>query len=163
MRAADRSDPVTYPLSGRRRATPIRLTLAGELGRDIDGAWWPRTDRISGELPDLVAALGSRLGEICGITINWPHLQRPPDLNWQGWQHKNQHVIVLQSEKGCANVLIVPYTTNSALAMMVLRRAANLPIALAEQESTPFRTAGSILCAAQQQRAADGAVPVPAT
>ncbi|QLL08834.1 DUF5994 family protein [Mycobacterium vicinigordonae] len=144
---------MTYPLSGRRRSTPIRLTLASELGHDIDGAWWPRTDRISGELPDLVAAVGARLGEICEITINWPPLQRPPDLNWQGWQRRNQHVIVLESENACAKVLIVPYNTHSALAMMVLRRAAKLHVSMADRETASFRTAGSILCAAMQQLA----------
>lgn len=139
---------------GRRSATPLRLTLARELGHDIDGAWWPRTDRIGVELPEFVTALTARLGEITGIGVNWPPLQRPPDLNWQGWQYKHQHVMSVSGIGEVANVLIVPYCTNSALALMMLRRAADLPVEAVYQETPPFHTAGSILSAARQQRAA---------
>jgi Family of unknown function (DUF5994) len=137
----------------RRRATPVRLTLMGELGHDIDGAWWPRTDRIAVELPDLVVALSARLGEISGIDVNWPPLQRPPDLNWHGWQHKHQHVMTVKSWQTCANLLIIPYSTNHALAEMMLRLAAGLPVNPAARATPPFRTAGAILCAAHKQRA----------
>ncbi|WP_437339937.1 DUF5994 family protein [Mycobacterium asiaticum] len=138
---------------GRRQATPIRLTLARELGHDIDGAWWPRTDRIGGELSELVAALSARLGEVTSIAVNWPPLQRPPDLNWQGWQHKHQHVITANGSEAFANVLIVPYCTNNPLALMMLRRAADLPVGAAHRDSVPFHTAGSIIYAARQQLA----------
>lgn len=148
---------MTYPLVARRRAAPIRLSLASDLGQDIDGAWWPRTDRIGGELPDLVLALSNRLGEITGINVNWPSLQRPPDLNWRGWQLKHQHVISAKSCHACANVLIIPYATNSTLATMMLRRAANLPIDPAYCDTTSFHTAGSILYAAKQQFASSRA------
>jgi len=154
---------VIHPLVVRRRATPIRLTLTNDLGQDIDGAWWPRTDRIGGELPELVVALSARLGDITGITVNWPHLERPPDLNWQGWQAKQQHVISVKSGDACANLLIIPYATNATLALMMLRRAANLPVDAAHNDTVSFHTAGSILYAARQQRSADRAVASPAT
>lgn len=51
----------------------------------------------------------------------------------------------------CANLLIVPYATNTALALMVLRRAANLPINSGDLNKPAFLTAGSILLAAQWQ------------
>ncbi len=145
--------PVNYSLGVRRQSTPIRLTLATELGHDIDGAWWPRTDRIGVELPELILALRARLGEITNIAVNWPSLQRPPDLNWQGWQHKQQHVMTVTGAEALANVLIVPYSTNGTLALMMLRLAADLPIAAAHRDSVPYQTAGSILYAARQQRA----------
>jgi Family of unknown function (DUF5994) len=144
-----------HPLVARRRAAPIRLSLSNELGHDIDGAWWPRTDRIGGELPELVVALSARLGEITGMNVNWPPLQRPPDLNWQGWQQRQQHVITINGWETCANLLIIPYATNSTLALMMLRRAANLSVDPAHCDTAPFHTAGSILYAARQQRAAD--------
>jgi len=53
----------------------------------------------------------------------------------------------------CANLLVIPYATHSGLALMVLRRAADLPIAIADRNKPAFVTAGSILRAAQQQRA----------
>jgi hypothetical protein len=144
---------MTRPIGGRRRANPIRLSLARELGCVIDGAWWPRTDRISNELHNLVAALTPLLGDITSINVNWPPLQRPPDFNWPGWEHKRQHVMTLSGDDACANLLIIPYATHSGLALMVLRCAANLPIAAADRGKPAFLTADSILRAAQEQHA----------
>jgi Family of unknown function (DUF5994) len=144
---------MTYPLGGRRQATPIRLSVARELGRDIDGAWWPRADRITNELPNLVAVLTPLLGQISSIDVNWSSLQRPPDLNWPGWQHKRQHVMSVSGTHACVNLLIISYATHSALALMVMRCAANLPIEAADRDKPAFLIAGSILCAAQRQRA----------
>ncbi len=143
---------MTYPLGGRRRANPVRLSVARELGREIDGAWWPRADRMTNELPGLVAVLTPLLGDIGSINVNWPPLQRPPDFNWPGWEHKRQHVMTVSGGDACVNLLIIPYATYSALALMVLRRAADLPVDPADQNKPAFLTAGSILQAARQQR-----------
>ena len=62
--------------------------------------------------------------------------------------------MTVNGDNASANLLIVPYATRSALALMVLRRAANLPINPADHEKPAFLTAGSILLAAQQQCAA---------
>ena len=145
---------MTYPLGGLRRANPVRLSVARELGRGIDGAWWPRVDRMTVELPDLVATLTPLLGAITSINVNWPPLQRPPDFNGPGGEHKPQHVMTVNGTDACANLLIVPYTTYSALALMVLRCAADLPIDPADRTKPAFSTAGSILRAALQQRGA---------
>ena len=148
-------------MTDRRSANPVRLSVANELGGDIDGAWWPRVDRMTIELPNLVAALTPLLGEITSINVNWPPLQRPPDFNWPGWEHKPQHVMTVNGEAERINLLIVPYTTHSALALMVLRRAASLPIAPADRDKPAFLTAGSILQAALTQRAAGPPAQVP--
>jgi uncharacterized protein DUF5994 len=142
---------MTYPVGSLRRANPVRLSVARELGRDIDGAWWPRVDRITVELPNLVATLTPLLGDITSINVNWPPLQRPPDFNWPGWEHKAQHVMTVNGTDACANLLIVPYATYSGLALMVLRCAANLPIDPADRDKPAFLTAGSILRAAERQ------------
>jgi len=142
---------MTRPFNDRGRANPIRLSVARELGRDIDGAWWPRVDRITNELPHLVAVLTPLLGDITSINVNWPPLQRPPEFNWSGWEHKRQHVMTVSGEDACANLLIVPYSTYSALALMLLRCAANLPIKAADRDKRVFLTAGSILLAARRQ------------
>jgi len=144
---------VIGPFGGRRSANPIRLSVARELGHDIDGAWWPRADRITNELPSLVSVLTPLLGDITSINVNWPPLQRPPDFNWPGWEQKRQHVMTVNGPDACANLLIIPYATYSALALMVLRCAANLPVEAADREKPAFLTAGLILRAAQQQRA----------
>jgi hypothetical protein len=145
---------MTSALLGRRSAKPIRLSVAARLGRDIDGAWWPRADRITIELPNLVAALTPLLGDITSINVNWPPLQRPPDFNGAGWEHKRQHVMTVNGGEARVNLLIIPYATYSGLALMVLRRVANLPIAPGDRDKPAFLTAGSILQAARKQRAA---------
>ena len=131
------------------------------MGGEIDGAWWPRVDRMTVELPGLIAALTPLLGDITSINVNWPHLQRPPDFNWPGWEHKPQHVMTINGEKARANLLIIPYTTYSGLALMVLRRAASLPVLPADRDKPAFVTAGTILQAAMTQRAANLAAQVP--
>jgi len=144
---------MTLTVGQRRRANPVRLCIARQLGRDIDGAWWPRADRITNELPGLIEIMIPLLGDITSINVNWPPLQRPPDFNWPGWEHKRQHVMTLNSGDTRANLLIIPYATESALALMVLRRAADLPIEPTDQAKPAFSTAGSILQAAVHQRA----------
>lgn len=136
----------------RARANPIRVSVGCELGRAIDGAWWPRADRITNELPGLVALLTPLLGGIDSINVNWPPLQRPPDFNWPGWEHKRQHVITVVGADARVNLLIVPYATYSALALMVLRCAAGLPVETRDMGKRVFVTAAAILRAAQQQR-----------
>jgi Family of unknown function (DUF5994) len=137
-----------------RRTNPLRLSVACELGHGIDGAWWPRVDRISNELPGLIAALTPLLGEISSINVNWSPLQRPPDFNCPGWEGKRQHVMSITGGVARANLLVIPYATYSGLALMVLRCAANLPIEAPDRDKPAFRMAGSILRAAQQQCAA---------
>lgn len=142
-----------------RSANPVRLSLASELGGEIDGAWWPRVDRMTVELPGLIQALTPSLGDITSINVNWPHLQRPPDFNRPGWESKPQHVITVNGDKARASLLIVAYTTHSGLALMVLRRAAGLTIVPADRDKPAFVTAGSILRAALTQCAAIPQVP----
>jgi Family of unknown function (DUF5994) len=142
-----------------RSANPVRLALASESDGDIDGAWWPRVDRMTVELPGLVQALTPLLGEITSINVNWPHLERPPDLNWPGWECRPQHVMTINGEESRVNLLIISYTTYSGLALMVLRRAAGLTVNPADREKPAFNTAGSILLAAQQQFTARAQVP----
>jgi hypothetical protein len=143
---------MSFAVRTRRQSTPIRLSVARELGRDIDGAWWPRADRITNELPELVAVLTPLLGEVTSINVNWSSLQRPPDLNWPGWEGKRQHVMTISGVQASVNLLVVSYATHSGLALMVLRRAANLPIESADRVKPAFVAADSILRAAQQQR-----------
>ncbi|WP_435405165.1 DUF5994 family protein [Mycolicibacterium houstonense] len=69
-------------LTGARRlASPVRIALADQLGADIDGAWWPHTASVAGELPELVGALHPSLGEVVDIRINWSAAEGQLDLN----------------------------------------------------------------------------------
>ena len=125
----------------RRSARPVRIALATLLGGDIDGAWWPHTASVAGELPELIAALHRPLGEIIDISINWSSTVGVPDLNsisygaksMPGWRKRHQRIMVIAGRRARAKLLVVPHMTTPALGWMVLRRAAALPIPGAEQ------------------------------
>jgi hypothetical protein len=132
--------------------SPVRLTLASRLGDQIDGAWWPRTGRISRELRELVSVLEVPLGQVIDINVNWSSIQRQPDLNWAWWQGIHPHVMTVCGHDARAKILVVPYRTGTALAVMLLRRAAGLSVLAAHRDSRAFLTAESILRAARGER-----------
>jgi hypothetical protein len=145
----------------RRSARPVRIALATLLGGDIDGAWWPYTASVAGELPELIAALHRPLGEIIDIGINWSVSEGLPDLNamgygaksMPGWRDRRQRIMVVAGRRARAKLLVVPHITTPALGWMVLRRAAAVPIPGAEQNSQAFQTADFIVRAAQVESA----------
>lgn len=136
----------------RRPATPVRLTLASRLGNKIDGAWWPRTGLISRELTELVSVLDVRLGGVVDINVSWSSLQRQPDLNWDWWRGIKPHIMTVGGHDARAKLLIVPHRTGTALAVMVLRRAAGLPVFEAHRDSRAFQTAECIVRVAQGEQ-----------
>jgi hypothetical protein len=136
----------------RRTASPVRLTLASRLGDELDGAWWPRSGLISRELPELVSILEVRLGHIIDINVNWSSLQRQPDLNWAWWQGIRPHIMTVCGHDARAKILIVPYRTATALAVMLLRRSAGLSVLAAHRDSRAFLTAECVIRAARGER-----------
>jgi Family of unknown function (DUF5994) len=130
-------------------ASSLRLTLASQLGNKIDGAWWPRTALISRELPDLVSVLEARLGQVIDINVNWSSLQRQPDLNWGWWQGIHPQIMTVVGRDAQAKLLMVPHRTGTALAVMVLRRAAGLPVYPIHHDSRAFKIAECIVRVAQ--------------
>jgi hypothetical protein len=60
---------------GQRNSPPEhtpRLRLKPKAPRSgyVDGAWWPRSDDLAAELPDLLAVLSVRLGRIDRVMYN---------------------------------------------------------------------------------------------
>jgi len=149
---------------GRRLASPVRLALAAELGSALDGAWWPHTASIAAELPELVDALSTRLGEVATISINWSPLECSPDLDAVHRERArdpgrfvgHQRLMTVVGNCARANVLVIPCRTSAALATMVLRRAAALPIMPVEQDTQEFRTSDDIVRAACTESALCG-------
>ncbi|MCX6488010.1 MAG: DUF5994 family protein [Mycobacterium sp.] len=154
MLPAVRINPEDAMISDRDDRSPairLRLTLASELGRDIDGAWWLRTARTARELPELIATLKSRLGEIVDINVNWS-LDGPPRMTFYGGECKRQPVMTLTGASAEISLLVVPSTTSAALAVMILRHAARLPIEPFHIDTDAFKTAEGIVLAARAQR-----------
>lgn len=146
---------------GRRLASPVRLTLASEVGGDLDGAWWPHTASIAQELPELTGALFSRLGQVIDISVNWSSLEGSLDLDalnratraGPGQVIGHQRLMMITGNHARATLLVVPSRTSSALALMVLRRAAALPVMSAERNTQAFSTAEGIVRAARAESA----------
>jgi Family of unknown function (DUF5994) len=153
--AAEPTPRISRTAGARRVASPVRLTLASRLGNEIDGAWWPRTGLISLELPKLVSVLDVRLGEVVDINVNWSSLQRQPDLKWDCWQGIRTHIMTVRGRDARVKLLIVPHRTGTALAVMVLRQAACLPIEAVHRDSRAFETAESIVRVARGERMFD--------
>lgn len=149
---------------GRRLARPVRLTLAMDLGTSLAGAWWPHTASIARELPELIDALFSRLGEIVAIKVNWSSLEGSPDLDAMngtrpaglGQRIGHQRLMMVTGCDASANLLVVPCRTSTPLAIMVLRQAASFPIMPFEQSSREFRTGEHIVVAARAESVESG-------
>jgi len=150
----------------RRGASPCRLTLADRLGGGLDGAWWPHTTSMARELPDLIDALQEPLGQIVDIALNWSPLEGVPDLDLlnrrgvaatPGRESRRFRVMTLTSENAHANLLVVPFRTSTALAIMLLRHAADLPVLHVHQLTPAFQTADVIVRAARAQNAPEAA------
>ena len=61
--------------AGRREQGPehtprLRLKPKAPPTGHVDGAWWPRSDDLPSELPDLLAVLSVRLGAITRVMYN---------------------------------------------------------------------------------------------
>jgi hypothetical protein len=146
---------------GRRLASPTRLTLAPVLGDDeLDGAWWPHTTSIARELPELISALGDRLGRILDIAVNWSAFEGVLDLDSltrqgaetiPGFKARQQRVMTITGSHARANLLVVPCRTTTALAVMVLRQAAALPILPSHLATPAYRAADHIVRAARAE------------
>lgn len=152
---------MTSAVRGRRLASPVRVTLAFELGGDLDGAWWPHTASVAAELPELTDALFRRLGRIIDISVNWSSLSGSPDLDSvnrprvvdPGRVISPQRLMTITGINALAKLMVIPSRTSNALAVMVLRRAADLPVTHAERGTEAFLAADHIVRVARAESA----------
>jgi Family of unknown function (DUF5994) len=153
--ASGQVEPKESPM--RRANQQIRLTLATELGDPIDGGWWPTTSSIARELPGLINVLEKPLGHVVDISVNWSSLSglaNLDSLNWRGNSvvsigcTRRQRVMTLTGSRATARLLVVPWRTSTALAVMLLRQAARLPIQAIHRDTDAFRVADGIVRAA---------------
>jgi hypothetical protein len=67
---------------GQRSSPPehtprLRLKPRAPHSGYVDGAWWPHTDELAAELPDLLAVLSVRLGRIDRVMYNLNEWAKP--------------------------------------------------------------------------------------
>src|SRR5881227_1227538 len=72
----DRTD-VGHRNSPPERTPRLRLKPKAPRSGYVDGAWWPRSDNLAAELPDLLAVLSVRLGRIERVMYNLNEWARP--------------------------------------------------------------------------------------
>lgn len=144
----------------RRKDDSIRLTLAAELGQPLDGAWWPHTSSVARELPELIEALEPAVGQVVDISVNWSALAGTPDLDKMNWRvgpvvadksTSHHRVMTVTGSRSRVRLLIVPCRTSTALAVMVLRQAARLPIMPIHLDTDACRLADGIVRAARAE------------
>ncbi|MCB9409813.1 DUF5994 family protein [Mycolicibacterium sp.] len=139
----------------------MRVSLAAALGREIDGAWWPRTGSMVPELPDLVEALFPALGEVVDISLNWsagsvtPVLSAmaPANAARMGWAAPRHRLMFLVGDTASARILVVPAMTAAALAVMVLRQAASRHVPDLDQGTPTYTAAERVVRAARSDSA----------
>ncbi len=134
--------------------------LAGQLGGEIDGAWWPHTASVATELPELVGVLHRPLGEIIDIRINWAVTEGQLDLETiatgarlmrAGEHYRRPRLMVVVGKAGSAKLLVVPSMTSQALGLMVLRTAARLPTSGGTGDARLFETARVVMRLAEAE------------
>lgn len=145
----------------RRMARPVRLSLAAQLGGDIDGAWWPHTGSVAQELPELVGCLHKPLGEIIDISINWSVTEGPLDLDSiirgaravETVTPRRPRIMVVEGRDGCVKLLVVPHMTSPALGAILMRCAAARPVLDSERGGKLMETAELVMRTAQCESA----------
>lgn len=147
---------MTKPRRSRRTSSPVRLSLAASLTGGLDGAWWPRTGTMVSELPELIDALYPALGEIAEIKVNWSAASTAPVLGPMAQAaatisgHTPCHRLMsLTGSIAVTRILVVPATTPAALAVMVLRQAADRHLPEVECDTPGYQAAERVIRAAR--------------
>jgi hypothetical protein len=124
--------------SGRRHTGPentprLRLKGSAPITGYVDGAWWPHTDDLPTELPDLLAVLSERLGAVARVTYNLAEWAKAPrrmtaggrTVRLDGYHRQPPHTIEVLDARGNKIVLlVVPSQTDSDFAHSIVMAAA---------------------------------------
>ena len=123
---------------GRHDTPPVhtpRLRLKPKAPQSgyVDGAWWPRTDDLTAELPDLLAVLSVRLGRIDRVMYNLNEWAKAPaklatgrrTVRLDGYRLQPVNTVeVLGLNRNKIVLLVVPQQTDPDQAHTTLMAAA---------------------------------------
>ena len=119
--------------SGPQSTPRLRLKPKAPSTGHVDGAWWPHSDDLSIELPDLLAVLSVRLGPIDHVTYNFADWATAPatfptggdEVRLSGfYQQQNNTVEVIGVNRTKLVLLVVPSRTEPERAHEILMSAA---------------------------------------
>lgn len=111
----------------------LRLKPKGLPTGRVDGAWWPHSADLSAEIPDLVAVLSVRLGQISDVLYKMTEWVRPPvkmsiggrTVRVSGYHRQPDNTIEVVGLGGQRVVLlVVPADTEEQVAHDILMAAA---------------------------------------
>ena len=111
----------------------LRLKPKGLPTGRVDGAWWPHSDDLAAEIPDLVAVLSVRLGQISDVLYKMTEWIRPPvkmpiggrSVRISGYHRQPDNTIEVLGLGGRRVVLlVVPAGTEEHVAHDILMAAA---------------------------------------
>ena len=127
-------DRTTHAQRTSPKQTPrLRLKPKAPHSGYVDGAWWPHTRNLSTELPDLLAVLSVRLGQIDRVLYNVGEWSAAPTklaaggrrVRLDGYQRQPINTVeVVGLDRNRIVLLTVPVDTAPAEAHCVLMSAA---------------------------------------
>jgi hypothetical protein len=118
---------------GPQHTPRLRLKPKATSTGHVDGAWWPHSDNLLMELPDLLAVLSVRLGPIDRVTYNFADwAAAPPKFPTGGnmvqlsrfYQQQGNTLEVIGISRSKLVLLVVPSRTESERAHDILMSAA---------------------------------------
>lgn len=118
---ATTAESPAVPATQLPASAPVRIRLKPPSRHQgmVNGAWWPRSRDLAGELPSLIEAVDREWGRIYHVTVQvhmWPdipkRLQTGEHVVRVGWydQEQDKHDICLISLRGGTrrDLLVVP-------------------------------------------------------
>jgi Family of unknown function (DUF5994) len=122
------------PRHGGPENTPrLRLKRHAPMSGFVDGAWWPHTDDLPTELPDLLSVLSVRLGPIARVMYNLDEWSTAPrrltiggsTVRLDGYRRQPSNTLEVLDGLGKRIVLlVVPSQTDPESAHSILMAAA---------------------------------------
>jgi hypothetical protein len=119
--------------AGPQNTPRLRLKPKAPSTGHVDGAWWPHSDDLPAELPDLLAVLSVRLGPIDRVTYNFADWAAAPAKFPTGgetvrlsgyYQQQGNTVEVVGTNRNKVVLLVVPSRTESEHAHDIMMSAA---------------------------------------
>ncbi|WRZ88346.1 DUF5994 family protein [Streptomyces sp. NBC_01007] len=112
----------------------VRLAPHSALPRRIDGAWWPRSRDLLGELPLLIGTLPRLWGQIAAVTVHTAMWPMSPGrmlvanhvvlLRRSAGPHGRHTISLLSQGRGRRDLLVVPPEVDAADAEPLMAAAA---------------------------------------
>ncbi|MCV7026483.1 hypothetical protein H7I77_24525 [Mycolicibacterium novocastrense] len=126
------------PVPGRRHDGPentprLRLKRKGPASGYVDGAWWPHSEDLQRELPDLLSVLSVRLGPVARVMYNlaeWAEAPRKTVVDGRvvrldGYHRQPANTIaVLDGSGSRITLMVVPAATEADFAHTIAMAAA---------------------------------------